>query len=98
MSHSTKRHWLRKAQYEAGWDWHPRLLNVGITGPVRLEIADEPSLAHVVVLATLADDHSHALLEVRAFLHQPGIGGDYTVRMRIVETGDEAAMRHARTG
>ena len=68
----AKRHWLRKAQYEAGWDWHPRLLNVGITGAVSLEIADEPGIDTIVVLPTLADDHSRASLEVRAFLRHTG--------------------------
>ncbi len=32
-----KRVWLRKPQYSFGWDWSPRLLNVGITGNVSLE-------------------------------------------------------------
>ncbi len=32
----TKRMWMRKPQYEAEWDWSPRLLNVGISGGVRL--------------------------------------------------------------
>jgi len=33
----TKRMWLRKPQCQFGWDWSPRLINVGVTGPVRLE-------------------------------------------------------------
>lgn len=36
-SHPTKRHWLRKPHYQAGWDWNPRLMNIGILGDVRLE-------------------------------------------------------------
>jgi beta-mannosidase len=32
-----KRHWLRKVQSSAEWDWAPRLYNVGIFKPVRLE-------------------------------------------------------------
>jgi beta-mannosidase len=35
-----KRHWLRKTQSTFEWDWSPRLINVGITGSVRLEIAE----------------------------------------------------------
>ena len=31
------RKWLRKPQFEYGWDWIEPLPNVGITGPVRLE-------------------------------------------------------------
>lgn len=36
-THPTKRHYLHKPQYQAGWDWNPRLMNVGILGDVRLE-------------------------------------------------------------
>jgi len=32
-----QRKWLRKPQFEYGWDWIEPLPNVGITGPVRLE-------------------------------------------------------------
>ncbi len=91
-SHLTKRHWLRKPQYESGWDWHPRLLNVGITGPVRLEFADEPWLETVVVLPALAEDHTRATLEIRAFVYNPGAEGDYTVRVRVAETGAETCV------
>ncbi|MCX7800654.1 MAG: hypothetical protein N2109_09960 [Fimbriimonadales bacterium] len=34
---TTRRNWLRKPQYQCGWDWNPRLVNVGLLGPVRLE-------------------------------------------------------------
>ena len=37
--HLTKRHWLRKPQCSHGWDWSPRLLNVGIHGSVWIETA-----------------------------------------------------------
>jgi len=36
-THPTRRHHLRKPQYQAGWDWSPWLMNVGILGDVRLE-------------------------------------------------------------
>ncbi len=35
----TKRVWLRQVQSSFEWDWSTRLLNVGITGGVALEIA-----------------------------------------------------------
>ena len=47
----TKRPWLRKTQSEHGWDWSPRLLNVGIPGHVRLEIAKTARWDNCVVLA-----------------------------------------------
>jgi beta-mannosidase len=68
----NKRHWLRKAQYQAGWDWNPRLINVGIVGDVRLEWNAGPWIEHLVVLPELADDHTRAILKVRAIIHNPG--------------------------
>ena len=35
--HLHKRHWLRKPQNQFGWDWSPRLVNIGIGGEVTLE-------------------------------------------------------------
>src|SRR5262249_9747365 len=32
----TKVHWQRRGQWQRGWDWQQRLLNVGILGDVRL--------------------------------------------------------------
>ncbi len=85
----TKRHWLRKPQYEAGWDWNPRLLNVGITGSVRLDVADEPWLDAVTVLPHLNDTLDRASLDVRSFVHNPGEEGAYALHLRVVETGAE---------
>ncbi len=52
-----KRVWLRKPQCQFSWDWSTRLINVGITGGVRLEWTDEPvRLEAFVPLATVSDD------------------------------------------
>ncbi len=84
----TKRHWLRKPQYESGWDWSPRLMNVGILGDVRLDWSQVPFLRQTSVFALLSDDLSTATVKVRATIegvHEKPVTG--TLRARIVETG-----------
>lgn len=68
----NKRHWMRKAQYQAGWDWNPRLINVGIVGDVRLEWSTTPWIDQLVVLPLLEDDMQRARLLVRALVINPG--------------------------
>ncbi len=64
-----KRHWLRAPQCQFGWDWAPRLINVGITAPVRLEwTAAAMRLDRIVPLATVSDDLSEGRVRVRAFI------------------------------
>lgn len=89
----TKRHWLRKPQYESGWDWSPRLMNVGILGDVRLEWREVPTLEQVAVFAVLSADLTSAKVTVRATVE----GVDETpvegaLRARIVETGQEVVL------
>ena len=87
----SKRHWLRKAQYQCGWDWNPRLMAVGITGAVRLEWSDEPWIEQMMVYADLAPDHSRARLHARVFVLNPSqapVGA--VLRLRSEEAGAEA--------
>jgi len=64
-----KRHWLRKPQCQFGWDWATRLINVGITKPVRLEwTADPVRLAMFVPLADLSADLTTGTLRGRLFV------------------------------
>ncbi|MFC0680093.1 hypothetical protein ACFFGH_19840 [Lysobacter korlensis] len=64
-----KRQWLRTGQSQFGWDWSPRLLTIGITGPVRLELRDLAlRLAEVVPVVEVADDHAIATVTTRVFL------------------------------
>lgn len=53
---SQKRPWLRTVQSSHGWDWSPRLLNVGIPGSVSLEIARDLRVDTLVVLAKMGSD------------------------------------------
>jgi beta-mannosidase len=67
----TKRHWHRKPQYQSGWDWNARLMNVGILGDVTLEWHVALRLDDVTVFAILSDDLSTATFTVRATIENP---------------------------
>ena len=68
-----KRHWLRKPQCQFGWDWSPRLLNIGIQGAIRLEWTGAAlRIERMVPLAELTADLTHGTLRVRALLE--GLG------------------------
>lgn len=65
----NKRHWLRKPQFQFGWDWAPRLINVGIFKPVRLEWTNEPArIAQAVPLIDVVADLKSASVRVRLFV------------------------------
>ncbi|HEY3323079.1 MAG TPA: hypothetical protein VGP72_21685 [Planctomycetota bacterium] len=64
-----KRHWLRKPQCQFAWDWATRLLNVGISGPVRLEFTDAPArVDQFVPLAELSSDLKQGTVRARLFV------------------------------
>ena len=77
-SELKKRNWLRKSQSSFGWDWSTQLLNVGITGPVSLEISTLARLDSLVVLSQVSDDLMEGTLTARVFVEglaetaQPG--------------------------
>ncbi len=89
----TRRPWHRKPQYQCGWDWSPRLMNVGILGDVTLEWHRGPRLDQVAVLAVPADDLSSATIHVRACVDHPGEQVIHaTLRARIRETGQQTGV------
>ena len=64
-----KRHWLRKPQCQFSWDWSTRLINVGITKPVRLEwTADAVRIETFVPLAELSADLGTGIVKGRLFV------------------------------
>ena len=67
----TKRHWHRHPQYQSGWDWNPRLVNVGILGDVQLTWHPALRLAQATVFAVPADDLSAATVHARALIENP---------------------------
>ncbi len=64
----TKRNWHRTVQSSFGWDWSPRLLNVGITGGARLEIASGARLETLVALAEVTPDLTEGTVTARVFV------------------------------
>jgi len=88
-----KRHWLRKPQFQFGWDWATRLINVGIVKPVRLEYTDGPArIDQLVPLATLAGDLATGAVRARLFVE--GLGSEPRqgrLTVELVETGQSVA-------
>jgi len=88
-----KRQWLRKPQCQFEWDWSQRLINVGITGPVRLEwTTDAVRADRLVPLVTMAEDLHSARVQAR--LHVVGLGAEPTparLTVEVVETGQRAS-------
>jgi beta-mannosidase len=95
-SELQKRNWLRKTQSSFGWDWSARLLGVGISGDVRLDIVSGARLERFVALATLSDDMQTGAVTGRLFFDGLVVGrqsGALTVT--IAETGDSAVVATA---
>lgn len=89
----TKRAWLRRPQYESGWDWNAHLVNVGITGEVRLQWCARPRLDEVTVFAVPDEDLARAVLHVRATVE--GVTAEpttATLRARVRETNQEITV------
>lgn len=81
-----KRSWLRKPQYTFGWDWNPRLINVGIDGAVRLEWSDTARIDAMTIYPELAEDHKTARIIARLFVENVMAGAaPATVRIVIPE-------------
>ena len=84
----NKRHWQRKGQWQAGWDWQQRLMNVGILGNVRLETSASVFLADVVLRAQPSPDRSRATFHAQAQLHNPSTEPVVAkLRLSIADTG-----------
>ena len=72
-----KRHWLRKTQSSFSWDWSQRLVNVGITGSVALEVRREVRFDNLVIVPEASAD----LTQGRALARVIVEGLDDTVRL-----------------
>jgi beta-mannosidase len=61
-----RREWLRKPQYQFGWDWSTRYLNVGLSGDVYIEFTDRPFIVRQLVpLIDVAPDLGRAVVRAR---------------------------------
>jgi beta-mannosidase len=63
----TKSNWLRKTQSEFGWDWSPRLVNVGIPSSVRLEICSGVRWENAALISDLSTDLTKGSVTARVF-------------------------------
>jgi beta-mannosidase len=89
-----KRHWLRKPQCQFGWDWSTRLINIGITKPVRLEWTVDPvRIDAFVPLADLSADLKTGTVRGRLFVE--GLSGKACrgkLTVAIVEAGQKTTV------
>lgn len=81
-----KRQWLRKPQYQFGWDWNPVMINVGITGDVRIEWTQHARIDQELVQATLSDDLKNAELTINTYVQGSSVNIKAKIRSVIVET------------
>jgi beta-mannosidase len=83
--------YVRKANYQYGWDWGPRYVTTGIWQPVRLQAWDDLRLAdfHVAQQSVTADA---AMVEGQVELRADTAG---TARVDIAWTAPNGAKGHA---
>jgi beta-mannosidase len=89
----SKRQWLRKPQYQFGWDSSPKLINVGITGNVRLEWNETARLDQIVTYVKMSDDLSSAELTVRPFVEGLTDKSNITIEATLVETNQKVTIQ-----
>jgi len=89
--HLNKRHWLRKPQYQFGWDWNPQLINVGITGDVSLIWRDEARLDNIVPWIKMTDDLLSADITIRTFIEGAKDENRLTIEVTLVEMGQKVS-------
>ncbi|MCL1857106.1 MAG: hypothetical protein FWF84_05660 [Kiritimatiellaeota bacterium] len=84
-----KRVWLRKPQCQFGWDWSTRLINLGISGGVRLEYTDDPvRLEAFVPLVTVEKRHCEERTRDEATQSQ-SLRGNVTGRFHLENLTDK---------
>ncbi len=97
----TKRMYMRKPQYEAEWDWSPRLLNVGISGDVELRYSKDIVIDNWQVRNQLSDDLKTAEVTAKIFSLTPATDKKYRLELHIdgkVFTCEETADKLSVTG
>ncbi len=87
----TRRPWMRKAQYQSGWDWNPRMMNVGILGSVRLECSDVPVMDSVSVVSSVDQGFERGVVRVRAYVRWPEACRQGSVRIRAGIAGRDTS-------
>lgn len=85
-----KRQWLRKPQYQFGWDWNPVMVNVGITGDVRIEWTQHARIDQELIQATLSEDLKNAYLSINTYIQGGSQNEKVKIRSQIIETNQTA--------
>jgi beta-mannosidase len=89
-----KRHWLRKPQFQFGWDWSTRFINVGIHRGVRLEWTSDPvRIDQFVPLAELSPDLKKGTVRARLFVE--GLGTETRKGVLTVDLPEAGAKASA---
>lgn len=91
-NYSTERAYARKAAYQVGWDWTPRVCTVGIWRPVALCTAPVCSLDGLQMQTVALDpQHDRATLRLSA-QYRPADGRDLHLRFSLwQEDGTQCA-------
>jgi beta-mannosidase len=80
----NSRTYVRKAQYQYGWDGGPSLVTCGPWKPIYIDIYNA-RISHVDCIPLLSPDLRHAVLEIRAKVDAADeLNGDLTVSVVIV--------------
>jgi len=92
-----QRVWTRKAQFTFGWDFAPRLVNVGIWREVYLRFYQKAALRDVFLQGRLSEDYSQAWVEVSGkienFSHD--FDKEFHARLQIVLFDREGKIKVA---
>jgi beta-mannosidase len=86
----SARPYVRKAQYAYGWDWGPRIAQIGIWRPAYLEVIRRARLK-APYFYTEALDEGHARVRVEASVDAYADAHDLRARISLSLDGEEAA-------
>ena len=88
-SSESARPYVRKAQYSYGWDWGPRIAQVGIWRPVYLELIEDAKIEHPFFF-TREIKNGKASVSVRAEV-QRHVDGELSARVEVAYEGENVA-------
>ncbi len=73
----SKVHWMRRGQWQRGWDWQQRLLNVGVLGNVTLEWDRTSFLKQTSAYSILSSTLERGTVEISTTVYNPSELSDY---------------------
>ena len=84
--------WLRKPAYQFGWDWNPNMINVGITGHVKLEWKEKARIDQIAAFVKMNDDLSSGDLTIRPYIEGLKSESEVTIEATILETSQKTVL------